>query len=183
MDLETDVLLDATTVLAENFVIVADEVSASSALVAENADYFPLMNTVRLRISPVYSVMDKKFQIASSNLKDVEGNFADFISVAYGGKESFPELYDVSVQSVCYMHNDVIRYTCPEEGDYKVIVNIVNASLDDKDVTLIYYLQDDLENSTILSTKKLSLSKGECVSDSFDASGLNGKKVQVYLEK
>ena len=169
--------------MAENFAIVADGVSSSSALPVENADYFPLTNTIRLSISPEYATLDKKFEVTSIDLKDVYGNYIDFVNIAHAGKENTAELYDVSVLSVNYVQDGVIKYTCPEEGEYTVIVNLVNASPYNRDVTLVYYLQDDLENSTVLLSKKLSLPKGECVSDTFVPSESNGKKLLVRLEK
>lgn len=176
-------MLDATTVLTKNFAIVADGAYSSSALVGESADYFPLTNTVRLSISSVYATLDKKFEVAASDLKDIYGNSVDFVNIAYAGKENKTELYDVSVLSVTYLQDDVIRYTCPADGNYTVIVNLVNASPYDRDVALVYYVHDDLGGTNVLLTKELTLPEGQCVSDTFDSSELDGKKVLVRLEK
>lgn len=183
MNLQTDVLLDATTVSADNFTITADGTEVPSAMIAKKVDYFPLTNIMCLSIEPEYSVPGIQYRIASRNLKSINGDSVHLSRIAYASIENAPELYDVSVESVNYMQGDVIRYTWPKEGGYNVIVNLANASTDDRDVTLIYYLHNDSGYSDILEKRQLHITCGECITDIFDGSELNGQRVQVRLEK
>ncbi len=181
--LETQDILDATTVQEENFKVTT---AGTDVPVVCDAVYVSDKSEVRLYLTKDIAkyVSLNPYSITSTGVKDTDGGAVTLSGQVYFTPENDCELYDISIANIWFKNGDATYYSQPAEGPCDVNVRIVNSSSEEKTATLkISAIGTDL-SSRPLGQEEITLGANEEITKGFKSlSFFRGEQVEIELIK
>ena len=137
MSIDTDRVLDASTLLKENFEVTSSNGVYSSEI--SELQYLPLEGRLEIQLAVEDIVGAGPYKVTSYGILDCYGENADFVETVYVEPQTECSLYDISIQSIFFRDSGRICILQPQKDNFETVIRIVNSSHLTKQKKLVLY--------------------------------------------
>ena len=126
ISIDTDRVLDASTLLKENFEITSPNGIFSASVT--NIQYLPLESRLKIHLNADDIIGAGPYMVTSCGVLDCYGNNADFAQTLYLEPQRECRLYDISIQSIFFSDSGRFYILQPQKENFETVIRIVNSS-------------------------------------------------------